>query len=176
MPHLADPVCWIPTVSAPPDIAAWLTQEGALSDALLLKGAQMTLIAQRCVANDWIREVLFHNTQGPLTYGRVVMPFSTYQYHQTALDALGNCPIGKTLLYANPTVTRSAFEFACLEKTDELFQQALLSCQRKLASSSNINPLDWMPAFAGMTKLLWARRSHFTWASHPLSITEVFFL
>jgi chorismate-pyruvate lyase len=155
-------------VSAPPRIAAWLTQEGALSDALLQKNAQMALIAQHRMADLWIREVLFHNTLIPLTYGRVVMPYSTYQHHQAVLDALGNRPIGKTLLYANPTVTRSAFEFACLDETHLLFQQACRG-EACLAHRQDTPRPDIGPP-------LWARRSLFMWENHPLSITEVFFL
>lgn len=46
------------------------------------------------------------------TYGRVVIPLRTYQYYEEKFEGLENKPLGETLLYNNPDVTRSEFEFS----------------------------------------------------------------
>lgn len=104
----------------------------------------------------WIREIHMDSEGKVLTYGRVSMPYTTYQHHQQMLDSLGDKPIGKTLLYNNPLVERSAFSFTLIHQEDPCYP--LLQ--------------KWDPSHADT----WvARRSRFTWEGFPLIITEIFF-
>jgi chorismate-pyruvate lyase len=72
------------------------------------------------------------------------VPEKTYKKYQAELDALGNKPIGPTLLFNNLEVTRSAFTY-------------------------NKTPCPFLGK-----GLYWARQSTFYWKSLPLTLTEIF--
>lgn len=62
----------------------------------------------------YIREVELWGDEIPLTYGRVTIPEHTYQSEAALFDALGENPIGETILYHYPDIQRSGFEFGYL--------------------------------------------------------------
>jgi chorismate--pyruvate lyase len=103
----------------------------------------------------WIRKIFLCSDETPLSYGRVIVPKSTYLRFQKDFDQLKTKPIGETLLHHNPQVKRYPFEYRFLEKTDPLSKDTQL-VYPKLNTPS------------------WARRSLFTWEGFPLLITEVF--
>lgn len=85
--------------------------------------------------------------------GRTVFPAATYTHFQDQLNNLGNTPLGD-LLFTDPHLTRSAFQYAQLYPHHKLYQQYV---QFDLAQA-------W----------LWMRRSIFTFHGYPLLITEIF--
>jgi chorismate-pyruvate lyase len=111
----------------------------------------------------YIRETYLGETGNPLVYARVTMPEVTYLANRTALDNLGNKPIGETLLYNDPSMTRSVFEVKKLTQDDELLFDAIVheNFYRYFIEKTVSNDL-------------WARRSVFTISGNPLLITEVF--
>lgn len=62
----------------------------------------------------FIREVELLGDGVPMTYGRVTIPLATYQRYQSLFETLDNQPMGEKILYNNPNVTRSSFEYAYL--------------------------------------------------------------
>ncbi len=91
-------------------------------------------------------------------------PNQTYLTYKTELDNLGNRPIGETLLYSNPTTTRSDFEIKRITQDDELlFDELVHTNFYRAVIERNARVPE-----------LWARRSVFTLQGHPLLITEVF--
>ena len=69
---------------------------------------------------------------------------------------MGNSPIGNALLYGKKEITRSEFEYKCLENTDPVFHEL-----STLGSASS-------------THHYWMRRSIFTFPKGALLISEVF--
>ena len=115
-----------------------------------------TLFLNLNSSKGWVRESGMCSLALPLTYGRVSMPLSTYENYSEALDNLGNKPIGQTLLYNDPTVTRGPFSFAWIMPIHPLF--------------AILKSLDTTESFGFL-----ARRSLFQSNHHPLMITEAFF-
>lgn len=112
----------------------------------------------------YVRETYLGDPSNPLVYARVSMPESTYNAYKEQLDALGTKPIGETLLYNDPSFTRSEFEVKQLSENDELLFDALVHHEfyrAAIAKDAERNEL-------------WARRSVFTLKGHPLLVTEVF--
>jgi len=106
----------------------------------------------------WIREIFLNGDNVPLTYGRVVVPANTYQRYQHDFENLGDKPIGETLLYPNPLVTRSPFQYAYFSNQDPILQ----------AINQHLNLSEPLAQAFG-------RRSSFLLPEHcPLLITEVF--
>ena len=124
------------------------------------------IAALKCYESDtgYIRETYLGDVGNPLVYARVTMPESTYQANKEDLENLGNRPIGETMLYKDPSLTRSEFEIKRITQDDELLFDALvhLNFYRAVIEKNTIG------------HELWARRSVFTLYGNPLLITEVF--
>jgi len=103
----------------------------------------------------FVRQVFLENEGVSWTYGRVIIPSEVYQRHFGQFDALKDRPIGETLLYNNPEVSRSAFEYAALTSSHPVYR--------------TINDHFFLSE-----PLLWARRSLFLMKGDPLLVTEVF--
>ncbi len=165
-----------------PDVLReWLCKPFVLSRALRKVCAQFTvhitdqrvkplyadeIAALGCyeTSNGYIRETYLGDENHPFVYARVTMPESTYLMYKAELDNLGNRPIGETLLYSNPTTTRSDFEIKRITQDDELlFDELVHTNFYKAVIERNARVPE-----------LWARRSVFTLHGHPLLITEVF--
>ncbi|HZI25556.1 MAG TPA: chorismate lyase [Chryseolinea sp.] len=112
----------------------------------------------------FVRETYLGNIGNPVVYARVTMPHSTYQFKKSELDNLGNRPIGETLLYRDPTLTRSEFEVKRITCNDELLFDLLVHDNFFKAEIEKIARVNE----------LWARRSFFTISGNPILITEVF--
>lgn len=106
-----------------------------------------------------IRQVNIGAPDNTCLYCRVVAPPTLYQQEKETFDTLGNRFIGETLLYNQPNVHRSSFEYAVLTQQDCLYQEAVQYSQSTLSQ---------FPA------KLYARRSIFYLPVLPLLITEVF--
>jgi chorismate--pyruvate lyase len=124
------------------------------------------IAALKCYESEtgYVRETYLGDTSNPLVYARVSMPESTYEAFRIQLDNLGSRPIGETLLYSDPTYTRTEFEVKRLCQDDELLFDALVHHQFYRA----------MIAKDTQSHELWARRSVFTLSGNPLLVTEVF--
>jgi chorismate-pyruvate lyase/SAM-dependent methyltransferase len=112
----------------------------------------------------FVRETYLGDFGNPVVYARVTMPQSTYQFKKLELDNLGNRPIGETLLYQDPTLTRSEFEVKRITCDDELLFDLLVHNSFYKAEIEKIARINE----------LWARRSFFTISGNPILITEVF--
>ncbi|MDF1759886.1 MAG: chorismate lyase [Coxiellaceae bacterium] len=100
-----------------------------------------------------IRRVAFYGDDHAWTYARVVIPEVTYLSQQTAFDNLVNKPMGVNMLYNNPDVSRSEFEFSTVS-TD--YDTSLIPLNNNQAG------------------IVFARRSVFTIKKLPLLISEFF--
>ncbi|MEJ7646129.1 MAG: chorismate lyase [Chryseolinea sp.] len=122
--------------------------------------------ALRCydTTQGFVRESYLGDRGNPLVYARVTMPETTYESKKFELDNLGNRPIGETLLYNDPTLTRSEFEVKRITCDDELLFDVMVHNNFFRAEIEKVAPVSE----------LWARRSFFTIAGKPLLITEVF--
>lgn len=102
------------------------------------------------------REVVLCCDQEPWMYASSVLPKSLIDATGSSLLLLGDRPIGE-LLFADPGITRSAFQFQQLES-------GALEYDRAIAFSPSCEPS------------LWARRSKFRFPENiEMAITEVFF-
>lgn len=66
----------------------------------------------------FVREVQLLGDGVLLTEGRVTIPHTTYHRHLDIFKSLDHQPIGEKILYNNPDVQRSAFEYAFLKEKD----------------------------------------------------------
>jgi chorismate-pyruvate lyase/SAM-dependent methyltransferase len=165
----------------PEQVRQWLSQPYILSNSLRKVCENFCVeVTEQCVKYLYADEVAalkcYDTTQGfiresylgdhgnPLVYARVTMPESTYAFKKFELDNLGNRPIGETLLYKDPTLTRSEFEVKRITCDDELLFDVMVHQNFFRAEIEKVAPV----------KELWARRSFFTIAGKPLLITEVF--
>ena len=117
------------------------------------------LMLQSTDALPLIRQVNIGAPNSTCLYCRVVVPSTLYQQEKQTFDTLGNRFMGETLLYNQPNVHRSQFEYAVLTRQHVLYQEALKHSQSLL------------PQFPTE---LYARRSIFYLPVLPLLITEVF--
>lgn len=156
-------------------IQEWLTKPTILSKALkrFSKTLQVKVLEQRfsdAFADEYsilqldkntkpfVRQVLLIGDQDvPLTYGRVIIPQATYQAYFQDFEKLGSQLIGETLLYNNPHVARSGFEYRYFNARDPLWN----FIYRHLPKDSPQQDL-------------WARRSVFNLKDKPLLISELF--
>lgn len=124
------------------------------------------IAALKCYENTYgyIRETYLGDIGNPLVYARVTMPEYTYVANKESLENLGNRPIGETLLYRHPSMTRGEFEVKRLSQDDELLFDALVHFNYYRAVIERVS----------RENELWARRSLFTLSGNPLLITEVF--
>ena len=104
-------------------------------------------------SEDWplVRQVNIGLPNQAYLYCRVIIPAALYRQEQATFDTLGNRFIGETLLYNQPNVHRSAFEYAALNAQHTLYQEAHAT-----------------------QAVCYARRSLFYLPVLPLLITEVF--
>ncbi|MCD9015965.1 chorismate lyase [Parachryseolinea silvisoli] len=174
-------IATMPADIVPPVLREWLYKPFVLSHALKRVCSNFAvsvcdqsikpmyadeISALQCYTcpDGYVRETYLGNVEDPLVYARVTMPETTYRACQEELDTLGNRPIGETLLYNNPHVTRSGFEVKRVTGNDELLFDVLVHShffKAEVEKSSRIPEL-------------WARRSIFHMHGHPLLITEVF--
>ncbi len=112
----------------------WLTKPDILSKALKSLCDELTvqiisqdlaraLIDERQILsiqenNSLIREVYLLGDGTPWVLARVVVPFQTYLRHKNDFDSLGKKLLGETLLYADPSFTRSKFTYARISHND----------------------------------------------------------
>lgn len=101
-----------------------------------------------------VREVLLKNGDTPLVFAHSVIPQSGLAGPWTRLAGLGNRPLGAAL-FSNPRIDRHALEFKQVDRRHPLYRLAAPHAARAPAS-------------------LWARRSLFSLAGHPILVTEVF--
>lgn len=104
----------------------------------------------------WIRKVFLEGNQTPWIFARVIIPETTYFNYEHAFRNLGHAPIGNTLLYHNPQVTRKDFEYKQITVDDALFSELKIYHQALFLND------------------LWARRSLFMLPKGCLLITEIF--
>jgi chorismate-pyruvate lyase len=165
----------------PPTVDAWIRKPFVLSEALRrvcdnfavkvsdqsikpLYADEIAVLKCYGSGSGYVRETYLGDSTNPLVYARVSMPESTYEAYKIQLENLGSKPIGETLLYKEPSFTRSEFEVKCLSQDDELLFDALVHSQYyKAVIAKDTNSRE-----------LWARRSVFTLSGNPLLITEVF--
>ena len=107
-----------------------------------------------------IRQVKIGTPDCTNLYCRVVIPSQLYLQEQETFDTLGTRFIGETMLYNQPNVHRSAFNYAVLNNQHTLYQEALRFSKIDLTAPVNAK--------------LYARRSLFYLPVLPLLITEVF--
>jgi chorismate--pyruvate lyase len=165
----------------PEAVRRWLSEPYVLSESLRKVCEHFTVevteqrvktlyadevAALRCydTTQGFVREAYLGDTGNPVVYARVTMPQSTYQLKKSELDNLGNRPIGETLLYKDPTMTRSEFEVKRITRDDELLFDLLVHNNYYKAEIEKIARINE----------LWARRSFFTISGNPILITEVF--
>ena len=165
----------------PETVRQWLSEPYVLSQSLRKVCENFTVeVTDQCVKNlyadevaalkcyditqGFVRETYLGDTGNPVVYARVTMPQSTYQFKKVELDNLGNRPIGETLLYQDPTLTRSEFEVKRITSDDELLFDLLVHDNYYKAEIEKIARVNE----------LWARRSFFTISGNPILITEVF--
>ena len=102
----------------------------------------------------WFREITHTLDDQIVMFARVIVPHDTYTQLSYELEDLENKPIGQTLLYNNPKVSRSDFEYA------------------KIKSSALESPIcEGAPE---QNHYFW-RRSTFSYSHWPLVIEECFF-
>ena len=104
----------------------------------------------------FLREIYMRCDDVPWWYARTLIPKTTYHLRQSRLDALGACPLGD-LLYHDPLIVRTPFEYSALSPSTPEYKQAL----------------SHLPLCSGID-LLWARRSIFWIEKKPLFLMEVF--
>ncbi|MBN9288955.1 MAG: hypothetical protein BGO43_08290 [Gammaproteobacteria bacterium 39-13] len=107
----------------------------------------------------FVRQVFLQGDGVSLIQGRVVIPKITYQHYFKQFASLSDNPIGETMLYHNPDVSRDAFEYAHVRASHPFAHQT----RNALLAQGN------------MTEDLWARRSIFWLKSYPLLVSEIFF-
>lgn len=165
----------------PEAIRQWLSEPYVLSQSLRKVCENFTVeVSDQCIKNlyadevaalkcydttiGFVRETYLGDFGNPVVYARVTMPHSTYEFKKSELDNLGNRPIGETLLYTDPTLTRSEFEVKRITCDDELLFDLLVHNNFYRAEIEQI----------ALVNQLWARRSFFTISGNPILITEVF--
>lgn len=150
---------------------AWLTNNGSLTLALkrCCRNLQITRLSQGLRAPNideraclglaagrlaLVREVLLSCDLRPLVFAHSVIPREGLDGPWHGLTTLGNKPLGEAL-FADPRVERRPLRFRCLDRRHPLYHAAA----RHLTDRP---------------RRLWARRSIFLRAGHPILVTEVF--
>ena len=101
-----------------------------------------------------VREVLIASEELKWMYARTVFPPQTLTGEQKELAQLQNRSLG-SVLFNDPTLQRSPFEFASLQPGMKWYDKVAASILRQ-------------------PKELWARRSLFCVSDKPLLLTEIF--
>ncbi len=102
----------------------------------------------------WVREVFLYIDQHPFMFARSIFPLGCMQQKGTILMQLGDQSLG-SLLFADPHLQRSAFQWAQLQANHRLYQ----------VIQNNLPTFD---------QVLWARSSTLLWCGHHIMLTEVF--
>ena len=164
----------------PEAVRDWLSKPFVLSNALRKVCVDFSVeVADQCIkplyADEiavlkcyetpmgYIRETYLGDVGNPLVYARVTMPESTYVANKENLENLGNRPIGETLLYKDPSLSRSEFEVKRVTQDDELLFNTLVHSNFYRAEIGSSRETE-----------MWARRSVFTISGNQMLITEVF--
>ncbi len=101
-----------------------------------------------------VREVQLLCDQTPWVFARTLIPVSSFTGKARRLAFLGNKPLG-ALLFSDPATVRKKMQIARLSVGHLLYAHAS-------------NGLDSRP------EELWARRTLFFYAQHPLLVNEIF--
>ena len=117
---------WLHEDELPPNpYYAWLTRPYVLSDAIQKVSQQLfsVQVLSQCLSpletdehavhqasEAYLREVFLLAGEEPWVYARVSIS-TTCPHFLKKIEALGNRPIGVSLLYDNKTIERSAFQF-----------------------------------------------------------------
>lgn len=117
---------------------------------------EQPLLQQSPQALPWVRQVYLKRNGQPYCYGRVVVPYDTFIFHQSQLTQLSKHSVGEQLLYRDPNILRSPFEFAYVPCNDPRCIQAMQTSDPQSIEA------------------LWARRSSFQLKGGPLMVTELF--
>lgn len=104
----------------------------------------------------FIRQVYLQEDRLPLSFGRIVIPVSTYEQNFTRINQVGDNPFGETVLYSHPNLTRSPFEYSYISY-GPLFHLIYEKIPKTIAHQG-----------------VWGRRSLFLLGALPLLVTEVF--
>jgi chorismate--pyruvate lyase len=162
---------WQATLIGHPPYRPWLTNEGSLTQALrsrcpdlrvlrLRQGPGYAYLDERPPLGlpprrmSLIRDVLLTCAGRPLVYAHSVIPLPGLTGPWRMLSRLGNRPLGEAL-FADPLVQRHPLRYRRLDRRHPLYDAAIEHLS------------DKPPA-------LWARRSIFARAGHPILVTEVF--
>jgi chorismate--pyruvate lyase len=154
----------------PMNLHAWLTEANAITPMLQKQFADWRLLVigqewQDLLADEkqafdlseskaWVRQIFHVGHEKKQIYAKLSVPKITYEQYQIELESLGNKPIGATLLFNNPDVSRSSFAYRIFKASDPIYH----SICHEIGTASE----------------LWARRSIFTWRNLPLMLTEIF--
>lgn len=177
-PLYRDSPVW--TACLPPPLSAlqaqWLALPGSLTRALRALGQfQLTVLYEGSAqaADDealalgipghtpcWLREVLMSVNGTPAVLGRSLTPDRPGAHAWQDIRTLSNTPLG-VLLYEDPRIARTAFEYSAPQAGHPLAALAAQACPRPPADSAD------PPA-------LWARRSVFHLQQEPLLVAECF--
>jgi chorismate lyase len=162
------------TFPAPDDgLAGWLLEPHSFMQRLSQAGAMQAAV--KVLRQQWqfptrqeaaalglqsrrfalAREVIIASGENPWMFARTVIPQATLTGREQLLARLKSRALG-TMLFNNPKVWRSEFEFAVIKKTDKEFAKIWQQCSLHAAE-------------------LWARRSLFYLPEKKLLLTEVFF-
>jgi chorismate lyase len=117
--------------------------------------SESSLLKVSAGLKSFTRQVFLLGDGSPLTFGRVIVPPSTYKNHFTDFDNLGGNLLGETMLYNNPKVKRGNFKYSVINNSNLLFVEI-----SKYILLKNLN--------------LWCRCSLFYYDEDPLLVTEVF--
>ncbi|MEM9981124.1 MAG: chorismate lyase [Bacteroidota bacterium] len=170
-------------VDAPSYIFNWLTEVKKLSVAfrkvyssfavrvISEKIDHLSDIERQILRTDiaYVRQVFLLGDNIPQVYARVAVPLPVYVKNKRKFDTLRTQPIGETLLYCNPSITRSEFEYSSMSVASLPFYQneidkILLRDYYQIHKDTLLN-----------TKL-WSRTSSFFEHNQMyLAITETFF-
>lgn len=101
-----------------------------------------------------VRQVRLMCDDAPWVFARTIIPLPSLQGQLRQLALLGNRPLG-AVLFADPTMQRSAVEVTRVGQGKRLFSQAV-------------------PESAGAISEIWGRRSVFTLHKQPLLVSEFF--
>ncbi len=103
----------------------------------------------------FVRQVYLQGDGLPWSYGRITIPAQTLQGKQELFEKVGDKPFGEAILYSDPSMQRSAFEYSILTAENDLYHAATKPAMITQAT-------------------LYGRRSIFYLSDFPLLVTEIF--
>jgi len=156
----------------PTGIASWLKEPASLTDRLihycdadfsvkLLSNikrrpwpSEIRILGMRQGSVALTREVNLRCASTPIVFARTLIPVSSLRGRARRLAFLGERPLGH-FLFADPTTCRLTMQFARLQPVHALYMLAMRGAQKQ--------PDE-----------IWARRTLYRFAQHPLLVNEVF--